>query len=136
MPSNRKLKSEEDATGTLLYYSHQLLTLPLPTLPSLNQCIQVQIQYTCLDQQQLKSPNPNRAYAAALVQYNTYHTVEQQPKTMLLEAVPATLVQLLEDQQFGYALVSTFTILNHFDTKYGVVTTQDLASNLDEMDKQ
>jgi hypothetical protein len=33
----------------------------------------------------------NRAHAAALVQYNTYHTVEQQLKTMLLKAVPATL---------------------------------------------
>jgi hypothetical protein len=78
----------------------------------------------------------NRAYASALVQYTAYHTVEQQLKTMILEAVPATFVQLLEDQQFGYALVSTFTILNHLDTTYGVVTTQDLANNLDDMDKQ
>jgi hypothetical protein len=78
----------------------------------------------------------NRAHTAALVQYNAYHTVEQQLKTMLLEAVPATFVLVLEDQQFGYALVTTFTILTHLDTNYGVVTTQDLANNLDHMDKQ
>jgi hypothetical protein len=36
----------------------------------------------------------NRAHAAALVQYNAYHTVEQQLKTMVLEAIPATFVQL------------------------------------------
>jgi hypothetical protein len=78
----------------------------------------------------------NRAHAAALVQYNAYHSVEQQLKIMLLEAVPSTFVQLLEDQQFGYALVSTFTILTHLDTNYGIVTTQDLANNLDQMGKQ
>jgi hypothetical protein len=77
----------------------------------------------------------NRAYAAALVQYTAYHNVEQQLKTMLLDAVPSTFTQLLEDQQFGYALVSTFTILNHLDANYGTVTTQDLANNLDSMDK-
>jgi hypothetical protein len=78
----------------------------------------------------------NRSYAAAVIQYTAYHTVEQQLKTMLLEAVPSTFTQILEDQQFGYALVSTYTILNHLDTNYGVVTTQDLANNLDAMGKQ
>jgi hypothetical protein len=70
----------------------------------------------------------NRAYAVANVQHSTYHTVEQQLKTMLLEAVPSTFVQILEDKQFGYALVSTLKILNHIDTIYREVTTQDLAT--------
>jgi hypothetical protein len=77
----------------------------------------------------------NRAYAAGLVQYTDYHTVEQQLKSMLLEAVPSTFIQLLEDQQFGFAMVTTRELLTHLDTNYGVVTTQDLANNLDAMGK-
>jgi hypothetical protein len=54
---------------------------------------------------------------------------------MLLEAIPSTFVQLLEDQQFGYAMVTTRELLTHLHTNYGVVTTQDLANNLDAMGK-
>jgi hypothetical protein len=75
----------------------------------------------------------NRLYASNLLQYSTHHTVKNHRKEMLLEAVPDTFTQILEDQRFGYAQLTTLQLLTHLDTTYGEVTNEDLANNLEQM---
>jgi hypothetical protein len=77
----------------------------------------------------------NRAYTSNLTQYTAYHDIENKMKTMVLDAVPHTFVQILESQQFGFAQVATKTILAHLDTTYGEVTNEDLMRNLEQMNK-
>jgi hypothetical protein len=69
---------------------------------------------------------------ANILPYTTYHTVENQLKTMLLEAVPNIFIQLVEDQRFGYFQLTTLQLLTHLDTTYGEVTNKDLANNLEQ----
>jgi hypothetical protein len=75
----------------------------------------------------------NRAFAVDILQYTTSHTVKNQLKTMLLEAVPNTFIQLFRDQCFEYSQLTTLELLTHLDTTYGEVTNEDLANNLDQM---
>jgi hypothetical protein len=77
----------------------------------------------------------NRAYASNLAQFTAYHEVEFKLKTMILEAVPHTFIQILESQQFGFAQISARALVAHLDATYGEVTHEDLMKNLDQMNK-
>jgi hypothetical protein len=77
----------------------------------------------------------NRAHLSNLTQFNTYKDIENGLKKMLLAAVPSTFIQVLEHQLLCYTQVSTLQLLTHLDTTYGEVTNQDLANNLDQMNR-
>lgn len=77
----------------------------------------------------------NRAYAADMVSYNTFHAIENTLKNMLINAVPHTFIQILEDHRFGFSQVRTKAILQHLDATYGQVTIEDLANNLEAMNR-
>jgi hypothetical protein len=78
----------------------------------------------------------NRAHLSNLTQYNAYREIENGLKDMIIAAVPKTFIQVLENQLFGFSQVSALQILTHLDTTYGRVTNQDLAHNLEQMNKQ
>jgi hypothetical protein len=54
---------------------------------------------------------------------------------MLITAVPSTFIQILEHQLFRYSQLSPLQILTHLDTTYGEVTFEDLANNLEQMNR-
>ena len=78
----------------------------------------------------------NRAHLVNLTQFNAYRDVEMALKEMILTAVPKTFIHVLEDQLYGFSQVSTLQILTHLNTTYGKVTNQDLANNLEQMNRQ
>jgi hypothetical protein len=84
----------------------------------------------------IKIINTNRAHLANLTQFNTYREIKNELKEMLLAAVPGTFIQVLEHQLFGFSQVSALQILTHLNTTYGKVTNQDLANNLEQMNRQ
>jgi FAD synthase len=77
----------------------------------------------------------NRAYAAVMVAYNTFHEMENTIKNMLINAVPHTFIQILEDHCFGFSQVQTKAMLQPLDVTYGQVTIKDLANNLEAMNQ-
>jgi hypothetical protein len=68
-------------------------------------------------------------YDVSLEQYNTAHSLEKQLKNQFLKAVPRLFIMELEDQIHGFALVTTWTLLNHMKTIYGEITHNDMTQN-------
>jgi hypothetical protein len=75
----------------------------------------------------------NRIHAAAITEFKTYRETEATLKRMLLQAVPSTYTEELQDHQLGYAKVTTKDILAHLDTTYGTVSFDDLTKNLENL---
>ena len=77
----------------------------------------------------------NRAYKADLEEYQLYSTVIATLKKQLIAAIPETYIKAMKDDLIGYANVNVRELLEHLDTTYGVVTSDDLQDNEDAMDK-
>lgn len=75
----------------------------------------------------------NRQFLSDDKEYTLYANAEAALKKLLLQAVPDTFTEILSDRVLGYARVSCLTILNHLDTKYGIITEDDLKNNITEM---
>jgi len=78
----------------------------------------------------------NRQHLADLKEFQTYSSVEASLKKLLIAAVPDTYIDALSDDQFGYATTTTFGLLQHLDTTYGTITTDDLDRNLEELNRE
>ena len=78
----------------------------------------------------------NRQHLADLKEFQVYASVEASLKKLLIAAVPDTYIDALSDDQFGYATTSTFDLLEHLDNTYGIITTDDLDRNLDELNRE
>jgi hypothetical protein len=59
--------------------------------------------------------------------------LERQLKAQLLKAVPPMVIQELEHQEHGYALVTTCQLLQHLVTTYGTLTQRDLTKNSEKL---
>lgn len=77
----------------------------------------------------------NSAHLSNLTQYSTYKDTKNMLKTMFLLAAPTTFIQVLEDRLFGYLQVTTLQLLQHLDTIDGEVTIEDLANNLEQINR-
>lgn len=77
----------------------------------------------------------NRAYKANLEEFALVAAVKASLKKILIAAVPETYIKTLKDDVIGYADVSVRAILEHLDTTYGTVTSDDLYENELAMDK-
>jgi hypothetical protein len=76
----------------------------------------------------------NRAHLADLAVYRAYLNVEAALKQQVLTAVPHQYIQLLADEETGFATVSTLAILNHLDMMYGKITNVEISANLKDLD--
>jgi hypothetical protein len=77
----------------------------------------------------------NRAHLANLAVYRTYLNVEAALKQQVLTAVPHKYIQLLADEETGFATISTLAILNHLDATYGQITNTEISANLKDLDR-
>ena len=73
----------------------------------------------------------NRAYKANLSEYALYSTVIATLKKQLIAAIPETYIKTKKDDLIGYANITLYGLLEHLDTTYGVVTSDDLQDNED-----
>jgi hypothetical protein len=71
-----------------------------------------------------------RQYSSVLKEYQVYTAVEANLKRQLITAVPATFIDELSDEVFGFANTTTLNMLMHLDTTYGNITANDLDENL------
>jgi hypothetical protein len=78
----------------------------------------------------------NRVYQSSIKSVNIYKAVEASLKKQLIIAVPFTYIDELSDEEFGFANVTTLQILTHLDTTYGIVTPDDLETNLKHMTRE
>ena len=78
----------------------------------------------------------NRQYKAQLDEFMLYTQVTATLKKQLLAAVPETFTSILAHEDFGYGLLSVLAILNHLDATYGTVSQDDLALNLQALEKE
>lgn len=77
----------------------------------------------------------NRQYTYDLNEAATYNSVHNNLKKQLLEAVPSTYIIKLRNSTLGYAKVSVLSLLEHLDTTYGVITSDDLNVNLKNLNR-
>jgi hypothetical protein len=78
----------------------------------------------------------NRAFKADLEEFMLYKGTEAALKKLILAAISDTYTQLLKDDDYGYANVTTLEILHHLDTTYGTVTADNLDDNLKRLHAQ
>lgn len=77
----------------------------------------------------------NRAYLANLEEFRVYTAGDNALKKLLLQAMPSTYTEFLAHDTLGYAQVTTLELLNHLDETYGTVTPDDLAQNMEDLEK-
>jgi hypothetical protein len=76
----------------------------------------------------------NRAYDKELKQFDIYAALESSLKRQLLAAIRPIDVNSLNENLYGFALSSTFDILQHLRTTHGKITPDDLRKNPLELD--
>ena len=72
----------------------------------------------------------DRRYKHDLEVFKCNGATEAILKRLLIAAVQDTYIKSLKDENFGYANVTTLTLLTHLDTTYGTVTADDLNDNI------
>jgi hypothetical protein len=77
----------------------------------------------------------NRQYAAELKEFRVFTSVEANLKKEIIQAVPDTYINELNDDILGYANTTTLSLLAHLDTTYGTVTADNLNTNLDDLQR-
>jgi hypothetical protein len=78
----------------------------------------------------------NKRHKAAIQEFKTAATVEAMLKRQIIAAIPDTFIKILKDEDYGYANVTTLTLLTHLDTTYGTVTPDDLDENIRKMNRE
>ena len=71
----------------------------------------------------------NLAHKTALNTFKIYVETEVALKKQLLEAVPDQFIDELQHVEYGYANVTTRTIIAHLDATYGTITQDELDDN-------
>ncbi len=72
-------------------------------------------------------------YKEALRKVRDYNAMESKLKQQLLAAIEHTFITALEDAEVGFAMVTSKQILQHIITEYGIITLDELAANIDEL---
>jgi hypothetical protein len=78
----------------------------------------------------------NRTYDKKLKKFDIYTALEASLKRQLLEAIRPIDVDALNDNLYGFALSSTYDILQHLRTTHGKITPENLCKNLLELDRK
>jgi len=71
----------------------------------------------------------NRLYTQELSDISLYHRVATALKAQLLAAIDDTFLRALEDPDFGFADVTPRQMLHHLQSRYGVLTPEELEIN-------
>jgi hypothetical protein len=71
----------------------------------------------------------NRQFAAALTEHTLYRTVAENLKRQILTAVPHLFLNILADDDMGFADISCSTLLAHLKITYGTIATEELEAN-------
>jgi hypothetical protein len=77
-----------------------------------------------------------RVHKNELAQFKTCTIVDAHIKKLILAAVPATYIEELSDTVMGFANVTTLQILDHLRTTYGIISPDDLKTNLKNLSRQ
>lgn len=64
-------------------------------------------------------------------QIRDYNAMESKLKQQLLAAIEPTFITALEDAEVGFAMVTSKQILQHLITEYGIITLDELATNIE-----
>jgi hypothetical protein len=78
----------------------------------------------------------NRQFLADQKEFALYISVAANLKRQLIKAVPAIYLAALRDPINNFSRVSVLNILDHLDTTYGTITSDDLAKNLQNMHRE
>jgi len=78
----------------------------------------------------------NRQYKADLEEFMLFKATQAALRKCLIQAIPATYIDILADELFEYANVTPSAILAHLTTMYGQVTADDLAENMQHLQAQ
>jgi hypothetical protein len=71
----------------------------------------------------------NRQFNQDLAEHTRYNTVAEELKKKILLAVPTRYLSILEDTDFGFAVVSSNEMLAHLKATYGIITNEEIESN-------
>jgi hypothetical protein len=77
----------------------------------------------------LKIAETIRLFTQNVDEHRRYHLVASELKKQILQAVPHRCLQILEDDDFGFADVSPLAMLQHLQATYGQVRPDDLENN-------
>lgn len=77
----------------------------------------------------------NRQYNADLLEASVFNSVHNNLKKQLLAAVPETYLDELRHESLGFAKVTVLQMLAHLDSTYGAVTSDDLRSNMKDLER-
>jgi len=75
----------------------------------------------------------NRQYAHDLSEFRIYTNTAEALKKQILKAIPDTYITILEDDEFGYADVTSTDMLVHLNRSYGEITADDIENNRDTL---
>jgi hypothetical protein len=64
----------------------------------------------------------NHQYAANLVEYTLYRTVNEELKKQVLTTIPVLYLAILSDDEMGFTEVTCDAMLVHLRTTYGAIT--------------
>lgn len=78
----------------------------------------------------------NRQYAQNLADFKVYNNTEQALKRQVLAAVDRLYVNELQHDTLGFANSTTLQLLQHLHTTYGLITFDQLETNLLNLDRQ
>jgi hypothetical protein len=62
-----------------------------------------------------------------------YHDTDRALVRCIIAATSSTYIEALPDDEFGYAMVTSFQLLTHLHTTYGVMTAADINANMVRM---
>ena len=71
----------------------------------------------------------NRQYAHNLSEFRMYTNTAEALKKQILKAIPNRYITILEDDDFGYADVTSTQMLVHLNYIYGQITADDIENN-------
>ena len=71
----------------------------------------------------------NRQYAHDLSEFRIFTNTAEALKKQILKAIPETYITILEDDDFGYADVTSTDLMVHLNRSYGQITADDIENN-------
>ena len=127
IPTNASLLGHLALTMNATAYARKSATaLPVPTNPGTGPTIAEKSSTATINQAHFD-------WKIKKSQYDTYHSTDRALKTQVLKAVPSMFYDVLNDDDIGYASVTTLKLLEHLWNTYGQIDDDQLAANLVRM---
>jgi hypothetical protein len=86
-----------------------------------------------VDATQVRITETNRQFLATMAEVKVYLQVKEELKKLILQAVPNLYLQILEDEDFGFADISPLAMLTHLKTTYGTITREEIDRNRERL---